>query len=134
MAQVMLALGEFKFSVDEVSYQELEKRHSWRWLTYQRVNQKSASQYQGPGSSEISLNGLIYAETAADVQQLAKIKAEGDKGTALRLISGSAAMGRDWGLWCMLELTEKGSLHLPDGTPLKIEFSIRLKEYGDDNR
>lgn len=133
MAEVMLALGEYQFSVDSSRYQELEKRHSWRWLTYQRVNQKSASQYQGPGSSEMTLNGVIYADVAQDVQQLEKMKAEGDKGTPLRLVSGSSALGRDWGLWCMLELSEKQTHHLPDGTPLKQEFTIRLKEYGPDN-
>lgn len=133
MAEVMLALGEYQFSVDAAEYQELERKHSWRWLTYQRVNQKSASQFQGSNGSEISLNGVIYGETSSDIQQLDKMKVEGDKGQPLRLVSGSRALGRDWGLWCMMELQEKQNHLLPDGTPLKQSFTIRLIEYGADN-
>ena len=129
----MLAIGDFQFSVDAAQYQELEKKHSWRWVTYQRVNQKSASQYQGPDASEINLNGTIYIENSSDLEQIKNMKAEGDKGEALRLISGSSGLGRDWGRWCMLELIEKHLHHLTDGTPLKQEFSIRFKEYGADN-
>ena len=133
MSEVMLALGEYQFSVDSAEYQELERNHSWRWVTFARVNQKSANQFQGSNTSEITLNGTIYGETSADVQQLDKMKAEGDKGEPLRLVSGSSALGRDWGLWCMMELQEKQKHLLPNGTPLKQEFTIRLIEYGADN-
>lgn len=133
MQEIMMALGDYQFSVDSSEYQELERKHSWRWLTYQRVNSKSALQFQGFNASEITLNGTIYAENKSDIQQLDKMKAEGDKGKPLRLISGSSALGRDWGLWCMTELNEKQTHLLPDGTPLKQNFVIRLKEYGADN-
>ncbi len=133
MSEVMLAIGNYEFSVDAAEYQELEKKHSWRWLTHQRVNQKSASQFQGSNASEINLTGIIYIEKAEDAKQLPKMKSEGDKGEPLRLISGSSALGRDWGLWCMTELNEKHVHHLPDGTSMKQTFTIRLIEYGEDN-
>ena len=133
MSEVMLALGEYQFSVNSAEYQELERKHAWRWVSHQRVNQKAAQQFQGPDSSEISLKGTIYVETSEDVKQLDKMKAEGDKGEALRLVSGSAALGRDWGLWCLMNLSEVHRHLLPDGTPLKITFSLRLIEYGADS-
>lgn len=133
MSEVMLAIGDYEFSVDSAQYQELERKHSWRWITHQRVNQKSASQFQGSNASEINLTGTIYIDKAADAQQLDKMKVEGDKGVALRLISGSSALGRDWGLWCMTNLDEKQLHLLSDGTPVKQTFNIRLMEYGADN-
>ena len=133
MATVMLALGGYQFSVDSAEYQELERKHSWRWNAYQRINQTTAHQYQGKNASEISLNGTIYIDEAKDAQQLDKMKSQGELGSPLRLISGSAALGRDWGNWCMVELVDKQLHLLPDGTPTKQEFTIRLKEYGADS-
>jgi len=133
MSEVMLALGDYQFSVDAAQYQELERKHSWRWVTYHRVNQKSAAQFQGSDASEITLTGTIYGETSRDVQQIDQMKAEGDKGEPLRLVSGSSALGRDWGLWCMESLHEKQNHLIDDGTPLKQSFTIRLKEYAADS-
>lgn len=130
MPGVMLAIGDFQFEVSKTEYQELEKSHAWRWPSFTRINQKSASQYQGPEATELSLSGIKYISAAQDIADFKKLKAQGDKGKPLRLISGSESVGRDWGLWVMLTLTEKDKHILPDGTPTKIEFSLRLKEYG----
>ncbi len=130
MNGVMLAIGDFQFSMDSTHYQELEKRHAWRWPSFERINQKTASQFQGADASEISITGVKYIESKADIDQIKALKAQGDKGEPLRLVSGSKAVGRDWGLWDMLAMTEKDRHVMEDGTPLKIEFTVRLKEYG----
>ncbi len=128
----MMSLGGYTFSVKTTEFQELERKHSWRWVTHDRLFDIAASHYQGPNAGEITLNGVIYVESSKDLVQLANMKAEGQKGTGLRLLSASNAQGTDWGLWCMLELTEKQTYFLPDGTPTKFTFSIRLKEYGSN--
>ncbi len=127
--EVMLSLGGYEFSVKTAEYQELQKKHSWRWTSRERKEGTQALHFEGPNAIEITLNGTIYVESKADVQQLAEMKAKGDSGVPLGLVSGSQAYGTSLGQWCMLELSETQTHFLPDGTPTKFTFSIRLQQY-----
>ncbi len=133
MIDVQLALGEFRFATSSTEYETLEKSSRWRWAQINRLNRRPGLQFQGADTREITINAVVYADSASHVKRPANLEAEGDKGEPLRLISGSQALGRDWGLWVMVELTNKHEYTLPDGTPLKQTFTIRLREYGSDN-
>lgn len=53
-----------------------------------------------------------------------------DLGTPLFLISGN---GFAFGRWCILSVNETNTVFMKDGTARKIEFSIKLQKYGEDN-
>lgn len=125
----MLSLGGYNFSVDTSEYQELQQKHSWRWASRERKEGTEALHFEGPNASEVTLNGTIYVEQGSDLNQLADMKSQGDSGAPLPLISGSQSSGRLLGNWCMLELNETQTYFLPDGTPTKFTFSIRLQQY-----
>lgn len=128
----MMALGDYVFSVDTAEFQELARKHSWRWVTHERLLANGASHYQGPNTGEITINGTIYVETNEQLHQLSNMKAEGDKGLPLELSISSGRGGSSLGQWCMLELNETQTHFLPDGTPTKFTFTMRLQEYGSD--
>ena len=48
----------------------------------------------------------------------------------LDLVDGT---GKVWGLFVLLEVTEKQTEFLANGQPRKIEFALKLLEYGEDN-
>ena len=58
------------------------------------------------------------------------MRAEADLGTPLFLISGN---GFAFGRWCILSVSETNTVFMKDGTARKIEFSLKLQKYGEDN-
>lgn len=126
---VMMKLGNFQFSLPTAAYQELEERHAWRWNKQGRLGRKPAHQYVGPDSGTIDMSGTIYPHFRGGLGQIKTLKAEGDKGEPLLMVDG---FGKDWGKYCMLELSSKKTFFLANGIARKIEFSISLIEYGKD--
>lgn len=126
---VMLSLGGYKFSIKTSEYQELQQKHSWRWTSRNKKEGIEALHFEGPNATEVTLNGTIYVEQGSDLNQLANMKAEGDAGIPLTLVSGSQSQGKLLGKWVMLELSETQTYFLPDGTPTKFTFSMRLQQY-----
>ena len=59
------------------------------------------------------------------------MRAQAGLGKPLFLVSGN---GFAFGRWCIVKITENQSNFLNDGAPRKIEFSISLKRYGEDQK
>lgn len=133
MTNIQLAFGGFRFATSTAEYHKLDSIRRWRWVQFDRVNRAPALQYQGPDAQEINIDCVVYADTASHVKIPADIAKEADSGQPLRLISGSETLGKDWGLWVIVELTNEHQHITPDGTPYKQTFTVRLKYYGTDN-
>ncbi|MBO9493841.1 phage tail protein [Thalassotalea sp. G20_0] len=126
MAKTMLALGDFRFSVDTAAYQRLRKVASWRWAKKDTASGKPGLDYIGPDLQEVSMNGTIYPHYKGGLGQVPKMKAMGDSGTPQRLVDG---LGNDLGLWAISRLEEIQSQFHDRGVPLKIDFDLSLMEY-----
>lgn len=60
MAQVLIGLGPYRFSVSSLNIEELDRSWEYRWEAVNRVGARPAMQFIGPGEETVRLKGLIY--------------------------------------------------------------------------
>nr|VFK12746.1 MAG: hypothetical protein BECKLFY1418C_GA0070996_100167 [Candidatus Kentron sp. LFY] len=125
----MMALGDYRFSVNEAAYQTLVHSSEYRWKSQERVGRLPAQQYVGPGTETVSLEGVIYPHYAGGIGQLDAMRLEANKGEPLMLVDGR---GNVWQKWVITSIEETQSILFEDGTPRKVEFSLQLSRYGED--
>ena len=127
MAEVMLALGNYRFSIDTATYETFRQSTSYRWPSQARLGQVPARQFVGLGDESIELNGVIYPHYAGGFDQLADLKTEAQQGEPLLLTDG---LGRVWGQWVVLGIQEEKSFLFANGTPRKLTFTLNIALYG----
>ncbi len=137
---VMMALGDFQFSISTAQYQSLKTSMSWRWAKYDRYGRKPGKQFQGPDSTSKTLNIAIYPQRKSDLEQFTQIEVMASQGEPLRLIAGAlkklngltTGSGLDLGLWVIEKLDTDEAHFLDNGVPLEIKGTLTISEYGDD--
>lgn len=132
--EVMLALGDFQFSIDTAQYQGLTTSHSWRWAKKDRVGHKPARQFHGSDSSSKTLDIMIYPQSKSDLLLLDKLKKQGDSGLPHRLIGGTPTGGADLGLWAMEKLDIAEADFLTNGIGLELKATLMIAEWGEDEQ
>ncbi|MFS2091695.1 phage tail protein [Pseudomonas sp. Irchel s3b2] len=140
MSEVMMALGDFRFSVATTEYQGLSTSMAWRWAKKDRYGAKPGKQFHGPDSTSKTFDITVYPQSRADVLLFDRLRMMGDAGEPLRLVSGGTAKvegqlkqsGADLGLWVIDGLTVADEFFLKDGTPLVRKGSLSISEYGED--
>lgn len=126
---MMMGLGLFVFGLHTVPYQQLQRQLSWRHPSVSRVGKRPARQFVGVGDDTITLSGVLYPELTGGKISLAALKAMGDEGKAWPLIEGT---GIFYGLFVIEELSQTDSVFFADGSPRKIEFSLKLTRVDDE--
>jgi len=129
--RVMLALGEFRFEIETAAYQKLSLNQSWRWPEQARINRDPALQFVGRGADEISLDGVIYPGFKGGLEQVEAMRDLADKGKPQPLVDG---LGRVWGPWVITDISDTRSVLTDNGQPRKIDFNLKLKAYGEDEK
>lgn len=129
---VMLALGDFFFSISTVQYQQLQRSKSWTWAKKNRLGRKPAKQFHGPDSDTITLNIAHFPENKAGLLMFSRLAALGDLGKPHRLVGSNALGGSDLGLWCIESLEETDTEFTEDGIPLVIKGTLKISEWGED--
>jgi len=127
---MMMTLGMFVFELKSLPYQQLQRDTQWRHPSQNRVGQRPAYQYLGPGEDTIQLSGSLYPEITGGRVTLDDVRIMADEGKAWPLIEGS---GRVYGFWSITNVTETSSVFFEDGTPRKIDFSISLVRVDESN-
>lgn len=127
---VMMALGDYRYSLSTAAYQELTHTNAWRWASVDRIGARPAMQFVGPGEESVTMNGCIYPAFRGGLGQINAMRAEADKGQPLLLVDGT---GRVWGKFCITEIRETQKVLFSDGTPRAQEFDITLQAYGDQD-
>jgi phage protein U len=120
---MLMALGMFPFDLPTLAYDELQRRTDWRHARNPRVGARDATQFTGPGDDTISLSGTAYAELCEGRASLDELRRMADAGEARSLVDGA---GYIYGAFVITALDEKHKAILPDGTPLRIDFSLDL--------
>lgn len=124
-SQVMVGLGEFRFSMSTAAYQSLERENSWRWPSSEVIGFMPQPQYVGPGEAVIRLSGTVYPHFAgAGLGQLDDMRAEADKGEPLKMVDGT---GRYWGRWAITSIRETQTVFWSSGAPRCQEFELSAK-------
>jgi phage protein U len=129
---VMLALGDYRFSVDTAAYQSLQQSQSWGWVEQARVGSQPLLQLTGKALRSITMTGTIYPEYKGGFGQVSLMRKEADKGKPLTLLSMSETVdssGLIVGDFVIMSVSETHRIFRGDGSPRAIEFSIELKQY-----
>jgi len=129
-ADVMMQLGNFQFSINTAAYQELRRNVEYRWAELGRIAHRPSLQFVGVGRDEIKLRGVILPTFRGGIHQVDILRSYAQKGRPQTLTTGR---GENWGPWCVLAISDEQQALTFKGTPLKIEFSLRLSYYGPDD-
>lgn len=130
MSETLMALGDYRFSVNSASYNELRRSTEYRWQSQARLQRLPAQQYLGPGVDTLDVSGVIYPHYRGGIKQLNAMRMQAGRGAPLLLVDG---LGFVWGQWVIRQVEEQRSVHLINGQPRKLEFTLRLARYGDDD-
>ena len=128
MADTMMKLGDFKFSIDTAAYQNMMRSASYNWEAQQRVGNHDALQFTGFGEDAITLKGAIYPHWRAGTGQLQAMREVAAEGKPLILVDGN---GFVHGRWVITKVDERASTFVAGGNPLKQQFTLALRYYDD---
>lgn len=126
----MMALGLFVFGLHTLPYQQLQRQTQWRHPSAARVGRRPARQFVGEGDDTFTLSGTLMPEITGGKVSLALVRAMADTGKSWPLLEGS---GTFYGFYVIESIDQTGSLFFSDGSPRKIDFSIKLVRVDDDN-
>lgn len=126
MADIMMQLGAYQFSINTAAYQELKRSNAYSWAAQERFGKPEALQYTGPGSETLSLDGVIFPGFKAGRGQLEAMRREAAKGEPLQLVDG---LGHIHGQWVVERIDETQSRFAQKGVPLRQTFSLQLRKY-----
>ncbi|ENN91156.1 phage tail protein [Bartonella bovis] len=125
---MMLALGDFIFSVETAAYQTFDMTYDVPWVEQGRLGSQAAFQLPAIANAEYSLSGVIYPGFKSGYGQLERLRSMAHSGPHL-LVTGK---GKVVGKFVILSVNEKQSFFGKNGNPRKQEFTLQLREYGGD--
>lgn len=128
-AKVMMALGNYRYSIVRAAFDELVRIHNWKWEKQDRIGRSPAYQYMGLGEETITMQGRIYPYHRGGLGQIDAMRAEANQGKALILTD---SLGKIWGKYCITSIQEKRLHFDAHGLPRRQDFSINLTAYGED--
>lgn len=126
---IMLALGEYRFSIDTAAHRTLQRNSTYQWQSQARAGRKPAFQYLGPGSDTINLEGEILPHFKGGLGQVKAMRNEAGKGKPLVMTDSD---GTVWGKWVIVSIEESWENLTAEGKPRAIRFRLSLSEYGED--
>lgn len=127
--RIMMGLGDFRFGLSTAAYQRLQRSTEYRWEEQARVGREPALQFIGRSLASVDLEGVIYPTFRGGLSQVDAMRDMAGMGEPLTLVDGT---GKVWGEYCILGVGDAQTGFTDDGRARKIEFTVRLKEYGED--
>lgn len=125
---MLMSLGLFAFSNDDLSYAQLQRRTSWRHPTNDRVGARAAGQYAGPGDDIVAMSGLLAPGVIGRAGALDDLRELADQGEAWPLVDGA---GYVYGVFVITDLDETQRAIFADGVPRVSDFTLSLKRMDD---
>ena len=123
MKNVLMALGPHRFEVKGPTYESLEQESVGRWEAVDLIGREPAQQYLGPGTTTITLEGVVYPARFKGFRELENLEAETARGKPLTLVSG---YGKVFGSFGVTGVTRRESHVYIHGEPQKVEFTLSL--------
>lgn len=120
---MMLALGLFVFMRQTLPYQTMQRDSTFRWPSNARMGKRNAFQYTGPENDTITISGELFPEITGGTLSLSALRLMAEQGKAWPLIDGT---GMIYGMFVINSVSETGTLFYPDGSPRKINFTLKL--------
>lgn len=126
MNGTLLQFGPFSFAVDTAAYDELSRTTSWTWAEVDRFGGQPALQYVGKALETFDLRGRLIPGFTGGPEQLARMREIGNLAIPMPLISGTGIVH---GAFVIESLGERVDIVFVDGSPRRMEFDIKLKQY-----
>ncbi|MFJ4288744.1 phage tail protein [Cupriavidus sp. NPDC089707] len=126
---MMMALGQFVFSLDTAPYQDFQQQIAWRHPANSRTGRRPARQFLGPDDELITLTGVLAPELTGGDDTIEDLRKLGDSGEAHVLIEGT---GRYYGLFVIENLQVTRTYLFQDGKARRIEFTLKLVRVDDE--
>ncbi len=129
MADIMMQIGLYQFSVGTAAYETMRRSTGWKWAAQERIGQQEALQYTGKAGDTITLSGVIYPHYRGGIEQINTMRDEADAGRPMLFVDGR---GYVHGRWVIEKIEEEGSSHARGGVAKRQRFTIRLRKYSDE--
>ncbi|CAN7258916.1 phage tail protein [Variovorax sp. LjRoot84] len=126
---MMMAFGQFVFSLPTLAYQDLQRQTSWRHASNSRIGARPSRQFVGPGDDTFNLSGLLAPELTGSTAALDELREMANAGAAWPLVDGNGIV---YGQFVIESLNETKTLFMQDGTARRIEFQLQLARVDDD--
>jgi phage protein U len=123
---MMLVLGMFVFERRTLPFQTLKRSSSYNYAKNSRVGIRDSYQFVGEGDESITVSGTLYPELTGGTLSCAMLRQMAGLGYPWPLLDGSGII---YGLYVISSVEENGSEYLPDGTPKKIDFTLKLERF-----
>lgn len=120
---MMMALGQFAFSLSTLAFQDLQRQTAWRHPSNSRVGSRAARQFTGPGEDTITLSGELLPELIGSPVALKELREMGKAGLSWPLVDGA---GNVYGSFVIEHLNETKTVFMDNGLARKICFQLQL--------
>ncbi|MCZ4281691.1 phage tail protein [Kiloniella laminariae] len=127
---MLMSLGLFVFSQNQAPLQKTSRSSKENWSKSERFGVRPATQHIGPGEDTLRIDGIIAPAIAGSPRNLDTLRRMMAEGKAWILTSGR---GDVLGMWIIEGIDETRTHFTSDGQPRKIEFTISLERYGEED-
>ncbi len=125
----LMTLGMFVFDLPSLTYNQLQRRSSWRHPTSDRVGARPKGQFAGAGDDDITLTGNLAPLAMGAVDALDTLRDMAGTGEAFPLVDGT---GQVYGAYVITGLDETQRSIIDNGRPRISDFTLSLKRMDDD--
>lgn len=129
LPRVMIWLGGFSFSVDNVAYDTMKTDASWNWAEQGRIGKRDLLQYTGKSAPVKTLEGQAHALFGRTVTAISELYQLGDNAEPLQMVTSK---GDVMGYWVVKTVSDSISSFLPGGFARHKTFSMAIQYYGRD--
>lgn len=127
---MLLALGQFVFNVDTMTYDELQRSRSWSYASNSISQGRDQHQFTGAGEETVTIPFLIYQSHGfGNRQSIDDLSEMADSGSGYVLIDGSGYL---YGVFAITAIDETRSHITNRGVARKIDGTMKLIRVDDD--
>ena len=130
MTSPLFQLGTFQFDLPNGVPQSLDRTAAYRWEEQGRLLRDPAQQFLGPGTQEITLEGNLFPGFTGKQTTMETLREEAAKGEPQMFTDG---LGRVYGKWGVKQIREGLDTFAPGGGARRINFTVSLVKYAEDN-
>ncbi len=132
---VLMRLGEFRFSVETAAYQSMSRTLEMRWKAQERLWNAPAIQFTGQGEETLQLTGKILPHFRGGLEQINTLRDMAREPMAqanpqpLPMVTG---FGEYLGEYVITRVQEDQTDIYSHGAPLSQTFTLSLTRYTRD--
>jgi uncharacterized protein len=130
MSRPLFQLGSFQFDLPNGVPQTLDRTAEYRWEVQDRLLRDPAAQFMGPGSQQITLDGVLFPGFSGRQATMETLRVLAATGEPQMLTDGT---GKIYGRWAIRSIQEGLSTFAPGGGARQISFNVSMVRYVEDN-